>query len=77
MASHTSHTTIRLDDEDRKIIAKLRKKTGLDSATQVIRLALREALAVREEPDPTKSMLAKLEKLAATIRADARKKGAK
>ena len=40
-------TTIRLTDEDRAILGKLRKMTGLDSSTAIIRLAIREALAVR------------------------------
>jgi len=75
MPSSQSATTIRLTAEDRKIIDKLRKKTGLDSATAIIRMSLRETLASREGSEPTKSMLQKLERLAATIKADARRKG--
>jgi hypothetical protein len=41
-------TAFRLDDEDRAILAKLRKLTGLDSAAAIVRLAIREALASRE-----------------------------
>jgi predicted DNA-binding protein len=40
-------TSIRFTDEDREILAKLQKLTGLDSASAVIRLAIREALASR------------------------------
>lgn len=41
-------TTIRLTEEDREILEKLQKHTGLDSAAAVIRLAIREALVARE-----------------------------
>jgi hypothetical protein len=50
MTSETPATTIRLTAEDRDIIDRLRKATGLTSGTAVIRLALREALAAREAP---------------------------
>jgi hypothetical protein len=40
-------TTIRLTDEDREILARLQKITGLDSQTAIIRMAIREALAAR------------------------------
>lgn len=40
-------TTIRFTDEDREILAKLGKLTGLESAAAIIRLAIREALAAR------------------------------
>ena len=39
---------MRFTDEDREILEKLQKITGLDSAAAVIRLAIREALDVRE-----------------------------
>ena len=48
MPSSQPATTIRLTDEDRKILDKLRKLTGLDSATAIIRMSLREALAARD-----------------------------
>ena len=48
MSSNTPATTIRLTDEDRVILETLRKKTGLDSATAIIRLSIREALASRD-----------------------------
>lgn len=47
MSSTRTATTIRLTDEDRGILEKLEKLTGLDSAAAIIRLALREALAFR------------------------------
>jgi hypothetical protein len=40
-------TTIRFSEEDREILEKLQKFTGLESHTAVIRLAIREALASR------------------------------
>lgn len=40
---------IRLGDEGREILEKLQKLTGLDSAAAIIRLAIREALASREQ----------------------------
>jgi len=43
-------TTIRLTDEDRALIAQLKKRFGLTSTTQVIRLALRMA-AEQKQPD--------------------------
>ncbi len=42
-------TTIRLTEEDREILEKLQKITGLDSAAAVIRVAIRESLAAREK----------------------------
>lgn len=39
-------TTIRLNDEDQKVLAKLKKATGVVSTTQVVRLSLRVALGV-------------------------------
>lgn len=41
-------TTIRFTEEDRIIIEKLQKMTGLEGPTAVIRLAVRESLAARE-----------------------------
>lgn len=49
MASDKKLTAFRLSDEDREILAKLQKLTGLDSAAAIIRLAIREALASREK----------------------------
>ena len=40
-------TTIRLGDEDREVLDRLAKITGLDSHAAVIRLSIREALASR------------------------------
>ncbi len=48
MPSSQPATTIRLTDEDKGIIDRLRKMTGLSSATAIIRLAIREALASRD-----------------------------
>jgi hypothetical protein len=48
MTTDKKMTAVRLGDEDRTILAKLRKLTGLDSAAAIIRLAIREALASRE-----------------------------
>lgn len=42
-------TTIRFTEEDRKILEKLQKITGLEGPTAVIRLAIREALASRQK----------------------------
>jgi hypothetical protein len=41
-------TTLRLTDEDREVLAKLKRMTGLESATGIIRMAIREALVSRE-----------------------------
>ena len=41
-------TSLRFTDEDREILDKLQKLTGLEGPTAVIRLAIREALAARE-----------------------------
>jgi hypothetical protein len=48
MPSERPPTTIRFTDEDRTILEQLQKLTGLDSASAVIRLAIREALAARQ-----------------------------
>jgi len=47
-------TTIRFTEEDREVIAKLCKLTGLEGVASVIRLALRESLAARERLQPKK-----------------------
>lgn len=41
-------TTFRFTDQDRAVIDRLREMTGLDSAAAAIRLAVREAVALRE-----------------------------
>jgi hypothetical protein len=48
MPSQRPPTTVRFTDEDRQILEKLQDLTGLDSATAVLRLAIREALVTRE-----------------------------
>jgi predicted DNA-binding protein len=48
MPSERPATTIRLTDEDREILSKLQKHTGLTSATAILRMAIRESLAARE-----------------------------
>ena len=48
MPSDLPPTTIRFTDEDRQILEKLQKLTGLTSASAVIRLSIREALVERE-----------------------------
>jgi Arc/MetJ-type ribon-helix-helix transcriptional regulator len=48
MPSDRPTTTIRYTDEDRDILEKLQKLTGLESASAVVRLAIREALASRQ-----------------------------
>jgi hypothetical protein len=48
MVTDKKLTTIRLGEEDREILERLQKLTGLDSAAAIIRLAIREALASRE-----------------------------
>jgi predicted DNA-binding protein len=48
MPSDQPATTIRLTDEDKGIIDRLRKMTGLTSATAIIKLAIRESLAARQ-----------------------------
>lgn len=40
----TPQTTIRLTEEDKELIAKLKRRYGLTSTTQLIRLVLRMAL---------------------------------
>jgi hypothetical protein len=47
MPSTKPTTTIRFDDEDRAVLERLQKLTGLDSAAAVIRLAIRESLETR------------------------------
>jgi hypothetical protein len=46
MPSKHPPTTIRFTDEDRKVLAKLHKMTGLDTSA-LVRLAIRESLAAR------------------------------
>jgi len=41
-------TTIRFTDEDRAILERLQKLTGLEGPTAVVRLSIREALASRD-----------------------------
>jgi hypothetical protein len=41
-------TTIRFTPEDRAVLARLCEMTGLDSHAAAIRLAVREAVALRE-----------------------------
>ena len=48
MDSKVSPTTIPFSDEDREILERLQKLTGLESATAIVRLAIRESLAARE-----------------------------
>ncbi len=48
MLSKQPHTTIRFTDEDRKVIDKLQRLTGLTSATAIVRMAIRESLAARQ-----------------------------
>jgi Ribbon-helix-helix protein, copG family len=47
-------TSVRLTDEDKKTIARLEKLTGVSGVTRVIRMALREALAIWEKKRPKK-----------------------
>jgi hypothetical protein len=42
-------TAIRFTEEDRDIIAKLERLTGLEGMTAVVRLSLRETLALWEK----------------------------
>jgi hypothetical protein len=48
VANKLPPTTIRFTEEDKKILEKLQKLTGLDNAASVVRLAIREALASRD-----------------------------
>jgi hypothetical protein len=48
MVSARPPTTVRFTEEDKEILEKLQRLTGLDSATAVLRLAIREALTARE-----------------------------
>jgi len=47
MPAHNA-TTIRFSPEDRELLAKLQRLTGLNDNASVIRFALRETLNVRE-----------------------------
>jgi hypothetical protein len=42
-------TTIRFTDEDREIIDRIEALSGIEGPTAVIRMALREALAIWEK----------------------------
>jgi hypothetical protein len=46
----TRATTVRLTDEDRKILDQLRRLTGLESTSQLLRLAIRESHAAHAAP---------------------------
>ncbi|HZU83256.1 MAG TPA: hypothetical protein VE987_10085 [Polyangiaceae bacterium] len=46
--NESAPTSVRLNDEDKRIIARLERLSGLSGATTIIRMALREALAVWE-----------------------------
>ncbi len=48
MPSGLPATTMRFTDEDRAILEKLQKLTGLQTAAAVIRVAIREALVARQ-----------------------------
>ena len=54
MPSTNPPTTVRFTDEDRKILRSLQKLTGLSSVNAVLRLTIREALAVRQKKKPSK-----------------------
>lgn len=45
-------TSIRLTDDDRRVLARLMKLTGQDSYAAVIRLAVRESVASHAHPPP-------------------------
>lgn len=47
-------TSIRLNEDDKRLIVRLERLSGLSGATAIIRMALREALAVWEAKKPTK-----------------------
>jgi hypothetical protein len=55
MASDKRLTAFRLGEEDRRFIARLCEMTGLDSAAAAIRLAVREAVAMREQVMPPRA----------------------
>jgi hypothetical protein len=48
MTSLHPPTTIRFTEEDRAVLARLSRLTGLASSAAVIRLAIRESLTTRE-----------------------------
>ena len=58
MPSERPATTIRFTDEDREVLTRLQKLTGLDSSAAIIRMALREALASRRAAPDRKKMVA-------------------
>ncbi len=53
MTSLHPPTTIRFTEDDRDVLSRLCKLTGLSSSAAVIRLAIRESLAAREAPRRT------------------------
>lgn len=55
MADKTPATTIRLTDEDRTLITELKKRLGMTSTTQIIRLALRSLASQPIVRNDTKS----------------------
>ncbi len=54
MASDKRLTALRLGEEDRAFIARLQEMTGLETTVAAIRLAVREAVAMREQVMPTR-----------------------
>jgi hypothetical protein len=48
MKRPTCHTSIRINADDRKALARLCKLTGITNNSQAIRLAVREAVKARE-----------------------------
>jgi Arc/MetJ family transcription regulator len=54
MATDKRMTTIRLTDQDREVLARLCEMTGLETHSSAIRLAIREAVAIREQMKPKK-----------------------
>lgn len=66
MPTQQPATTIRLNDEDKKILEKLKKKTGLDSVTAIIKMAIRSLVETPTEDE----LLAKFEMIAANVRAE-------
>jgi hypothetical protein len=49
MPSKKPTTTMRFSEDDREVLEKLQKLTGLESAAAVIRLAIRESLDARRQ----------------------------
>jgi len=59
MASDKRLTAFRLGDDDRAFIARLCEMTGLESSAAAVRLAVREAVAMREGMMPARPRPAK------------------